>query len=54
MTIRLHADPRRHRLAHPDADPRTGWTHCGIRFAWCVGRCRCTLLRGERCAECWA
>lgn len=34
MTVRIHADPRRHRLARPDADPRLAWTRCGIRFAW--------------------
>ena len=36
MTVRIHADPLRHRLMGRDADPRLAWTRCGIRFSWGV------------------
>lgn len=53
MTVRIHADPRRHLAVAVDPDDvRLAWTKCGIRFAWG------TLppgqpARGGRCAGCF-
>ena len=59
MTVRIHADSRRHRFVRPDADPRLAWTRCGIRFAWDPQAYRYALrILGlseprERCPGCW-
>ncbi len=51
MTIVLDVDPTTaHRFARPDADPRLGFTVCGIRFAWAEPR---KGLRAARCRACW-
>jgi hypothetical protein len=39
-----------HRFARADADPRLGFTVCGIRFAWAEPR---KGQRAARCRACW-
>jgi hypothetical protein len=33
MTVRVFTSPVLHRRARLDADPRIGWTRCGIRYS---------------------
>jgi hypothetical protein len=53
MSVVLDIEPTTaHRFARPDADPRLGWTRCGIRFAWAEARNRWARL--ARCRACWS
>jgi hypothetical protein len=52
VTVVLDIDPT---TAHRSvgwalADPRLGWTVCGIRFAWAEPR---KGQRAARCRACW-
>ena len=53
MTVVLDVAPTTaHRLGHfLPADPRLGYTVCGIRFAWALPD---SNGKAKRCKWCWA